>query len=110
MDAVPQLSEGCLQRLLSADASDNEWEKGHIVQILSLKKIQSAQPTSAPDRYRLIVSDGLVYTQAMLAVQLAYMVDDGQLNKNTVVKVERLTCNNVSNKRCFYRYRSYFTL
>lgn len=103
MDATPYLSHGCLKRLLSADSGDNEWEMGHNLQILSLKKIQNAQGSSASDRYRLIVSDGESYTQAMLAVQLTHMVDDGQLNKNTVVKVERLTCNNVSNKRCVRR-------
>ena len=32
MDATPQLSSGCLQRILSAEAGDNnEWEKGHIL-------------------------------------------------------------------------------
>ena len=100
MDAVPQLSEGALKRLVSAESGDSEWEAGHILQILSLKKIATANPqSSAPDRYRLIVSDGLNYSQAMLATQLNYMVDEGQLQKNTVVKLERVTCNVVSNKR-----------
>ncbi|KAI5119936.1 hypothetical protein M0805_002125 [Coniferiporia weirii] len=98
---APELSAGSLKNLLAAEAGDNKlWEAKHILQILSLKKIGNAREGSgSPDRYRLIVSDGENYTQAMLATQLTPMVDDGQLVKNTVVCVEKLTCNNVQNKR-----------
>ncbi|KAH8117078.1 replication factor-a protein [Phellopilus nigrolimitatus] len=99
--ALPQLTSGSLNRLLSAAPGDNDlWEAGHVLQILSLKKIGAAREGSnGPDRYRLIVSDSANYTQAMLATQLTHMVDEGALQKNTVIKVEKLTCNNVQNKR-----------
>lgn len=100
MDDEPQLSGGILQRLLNASAEENYlWEQRHIVQLLSLKKISQTRENGSPDRYRLVVSDGVNYTHAMLATQLTHMVEEGQLNKNTVVAVEKLTCNMVQSKR-----------
>ena len=101
MDDEPQLSGGILERLLTAAPEENNhlWEQKHVVQILSLKKIGSSRDSISPDRYRLVVSDGDKYTHVMLATQLTRMVEDGQLTKNTVVAVEKLTCNMVQNKR-----------
>lgn len=100
MDDEPQLSAGILKRLLNASADENYlWEQKHVIQLLSLKKISNTRPDSGTDRYRLVVSDGAVYTHVMLATQLTPLVEDGLLNKNTVVEVEKLTCNMVQNKR-----------
>ena len=43
--------------------------------------------------------DGINYTQSMLATQLNHMVEDGELKKYTIVKVEKLSCNIVQSKR-----------
>lgn len=95
-----QLTTGSIERLLSVAPGDNElWETGHVLQLLSLKKIGAAREGAAPDRFRLVVSDGVHYTQAMLATQLTGMVDEGEIAKYSVVKVEKLTCNNVQNKK-----------
>ncbi|KAL5511367.1 STE23_2 [Sanghuangporus vaninii] len=77
------------------------WEVGHVFQLVSLKKIGAAREGSVPDRYRIVISDGINYTQAMLATQLNHMVEDGELKKNSIVKVEKLTCNVVQSKRVF---------
>jgi replication factor A1 len=96
----PELTRGSLTKLLGGPSEDNGlWEAGHVLQILSLKKIGPAREGGGPDRYRLVISDGVHYTQAMLATQLSHMVEGGNLQKNTVMKVEKLTCNLVQSKR-----------
>ena len=96
----PQLSTGSIERLLTADNGDSSlWEAGHTLQLLSLKKIGPVREGAASDRYRLVVSDGKHYTQAMLATQLSSMVDKGSIGKFTVVNIEKLSCNNVQNKK-----------
>ena len=99
--STPQLSTGSLKQLLTAtdDTNSDLWDAGYVFQILSLKKIATARDGSGADRYRLIVSDGAVYSQAMLATQLTHMIEEEKLRKNTIIKVDRLTCNSVSNKR-----------
>lgn len=95
-----QLSGGTLKQLLTSSDNDQElWEAGHTLQILSLKKIANAREGAGPDRYRIIVSDGEHYAQSMLATQLSFMVDEGQLAKNTIIRVDKLTCNNVQGRR-----------
>ena len=43
---------------------------------------------ASQERFRLIVSDGEHYQQAMLATQLNHLVKDGNLRKFTVVQVD----------------------
>lgn len=56
-----------------------------IVQVLGSKRIASG---ASPDRYRLQLSDGQ-HSQgfSMLSPHLNHLVAEGQLNKNTIIKV-----------------------
>ena len=54
---------------------------------------------SSNDRYRMIVSDGVKFCQAMLTTQLNYVIKDGVVGKNSVFRVNRITGNTVSNRR-----------
>lgn len=45
------------------------------------------------------MSDGIHFIQAMLATQLNSMVHDETIRKHTVVVIEKLSCNNVQEKR-----------
>ena len=67
-----------------------------MVQFLSLKKV-STVPNH--DRYRIIVSHGVNYMQAMLATQLNEKVQENQITKGSIVVIERYTCNYVQEKR-----------
>ena len=54
------------------------------------------------DRYRVIISDGVHFIQAMLATQLNDLVRTNAIGKHTVVVVEKATCNYVQAKRYAY--------
>lgn len=102
MDVDAELTAGSLMKLLNSREDDEQlWSAGHIIQIVSMKKVTNPgrEGQSGMDRYRLIISDGAYFTQAMLATQLNHMVDEERLGKLDVVKVEKLTCNTVQNKK-----------
>ena len=99
--STTELSTGSVKGLVNAEPGDNDlWEADHVLQLASVKKIGPAREGQGPDRYRIVLSDGVNYTQSMLATQLNHLVEDGELKKNTIVKVEKLTCNMVQGKRC----------
>lgn len=104
MDADATVTEHICERLNTA--VDEELvrlqnSRPH-VQVLSIKKIgQSA--SSSGDRYRVIVSDGEYFLQAMLATQINPLVENGQMCKNSIVRLDKFSVNGVKeDKRCAY--------
>ncbi len=94
-----ELTPGTIQRLKTAPSEDLDVLKTeYVVQILSLKKIGAAT-VNGPDRYRIIISDGVYYMQAMLATPLNHMVLDNTLARGSIVALEKLTCNYLKEKR-----------
>lgn len=69
------------------------------VQFLSFKKVAPAAGGANVDRYRIIVSDGEHFVQAMLGTQLNTLIDDGEIEKHSIAVIERFTCNIVQEKR-----------
>ncbi|KAG5645082.1 hypothetical protein DXG03_007173 [Asterophora parasitica] len=94
-----QLTAGCCARLATAPPENEELFNGpHTVQFLSIKKVNAGNPGGV-DRFRIIMSDGINFLQAMLATQLNGMVNDQTIGKHTVAVIEKLTCNYVQEKR-----------
>lgn len=71
-------------------------EQNFPLQVLNVKKVAS---TNGSDRYRLIVSDGIHYMQAMIATQLNDIIMDDKLQRNGYIQVEKYVTNNVQDKR-----------
>jgi len=97
-----QLTAGSCEQLQTAAPSDAAiFDSPHTIQFLSIKKVSNPSTSnSAPvDRYRIIISDGVHFTQAMLATQLNNMVVEGTITKHSVAVVEKATCNTVQGKR-----------
>lgn len=96
-----QLSTGACARLNIAGPEDEELLNNRwTLQVLSVKKVSAQSPTStAPDRNRIIISDGVNFLQAMLATQLNPKVESGEVGKNTVIVVTKLSAQVVFEKR-----------
>lgn len=96
-----QLTSGICSRLNEASPSEiDELGSGYTVQLLSIKKVTANSTAAAPiDRYRIIISDGVHFVQAMLATQLNDLVANSEITKNSVVIIDKLTCNFVGDKR-----------
>ena len=107
-DTTPALSEGICQRLNSGDKDDEVlWNSKPTLQFLSIKKVQPGSTPGAAnspsDRYRIIISDGLHFLQAMLATQLNHLVEDERVGKNTIAVIENMSCQLIQEKRSVYR-------
>ncbi|CAL1288199.1 unnamed protein product [Larinioides sclopetarius] len=83
----PQLTTGAINRILNGEDVANA-----VIQILGCKKI----PGAGNDRYRLLISDGVTGCPfAMLGTQLNHMVANKELEKFTIVRVDKCVCNQV---------------
>ncbi|KAN0128533.1 hypothetical protein V8E53_008361 [Lactarius tabidus] len=103
-----QLTEGICQRLNSGDKDDESlWNSMPTLQFLSIKKVVASgaanpsnnQGASTNDRYRIIISDGQHFLQAMLATQLNYLVEEDRIGKNTIAVIETMSCQHILDKR-----------
>ncbi|KAI0345302.1 replication factor-A protein 1 [Trametopsis cervina] len=95
-----QLTAGICERLQNMNNDEEEALSQSLptLQVLSIKKVGAPSATTA-DRYRVIVSDGEFFLQAMLATQLNKLVEDGDVGKNTIIVIDKFTCNFVQDKR-----------
>lgn len=97
-----QLTAGSCELLQKATPEDVDvFNTQHIMQFLSIKNVgrSTTATSSTPDRYCIIMSDGIHYMKAMLATQLNGMVQDNTIGKHTVAVLEKLTCNYVQETR-----------
>lgn len=85
---------GCTELQATITDEDESIGGDNVIQFLSVKKVGGGA-----DRYRLIISDGIHFIQAMLATQCNYMVDNESITRFTVAAIERASCNLVQNKR-----------
>lgn len=96
MTVEMQLSRGAIEQInRTKDTSGTP-----VVQVCELKKI--SQPNAKPDappRYRLAISDGVHFQQAMLATQLNTLIDQGAIALNTLIKLHDFICNKLHKKR-----------
>jgi replication factor A1 len=98
---MSQLTAGSCARISAAEPEDEDlFTTHHTLQFLSIKKVNPPNSASnAPDRFRIIMSDGIHFVQAMLATQLNSLVQEQQITKNSIAVIEKLTCNYVQEKR-----------
>lgn len=93
-----ELSSGVLERMLNPELGPVSGDP--ICQVLSIKKLQSSTPSvTVSERYRVVLSDGVYYTQAMLSSQLKTLVEQGQLDRNSVIRVLMYTANDVQGRK-----------
>lgn len=102
MATEPQLTAGVCARLEDlSNIDDDLLNSKPTIQFLSFKKVPPTTGIAATvDRYRIIISDGENFLQAMLATQLNHLIDEGEIKKHSIVVIEKFSCNLVQEKRC----------
>eukprot|EP00177_Eucheuma_denticulatum_P005508 GFKZ01010015.1.p1 GENE.GFKZ01010015.1~~GFKZ01010015.1.p1 ORF type:complete len:662 (+),score=94.54 GFKZ01010015.1:285-2270(+) len=91
-----QISHGAISKIYTT----NDVTSRPIVQICEIKKISPPNAsTNAPSRYRLAISDGEHFQQAMLATQLNALINQGQIKVFSLVRLNDFICNKLQNKR-----------
>ncbi|KAJ7480844.1 hypothetical protein FB451DRAFT_153793 [Mycena latifolia] len=83
----PPLSVGACEALSSPTTSAGEAVSANLVlQVLNVRSLSGI----TPPRYRVILSDGLHYFQAMLSSVVAEQFPPSNLQKNAIVGVEKI--------------------
>lgn len=90
-----QLTSGSCVQLQLSSYDEESYTKEHVIQFLSVKRVGLGNS----DRYRLIISDGTHFIQAMLATQYNALVESEEIKRFSVAVIERATCNTVQGKR-----------
>ena len=68
------------------------------LQLVDVRKIPSQNGSGTLDRYRLILSDGQHYQQAMLATQLNHLVESDAVAVNSTIVVKQYVKNAVQGR------------
>lgn len=92
--AANALSHGALSDIFSNKPGREQYP---VVQCLQIKAI-AGQP-GAPERYRLVFSDGANYVQTMLATTANGLVLSGLLQRGTFARLKAYQANAVKGKR-----------
>ncbi|KAM7264105.1 hypothetical protein ACFE04_001788 [Oxalis oulophora] len=64
-----------------------------ILQVTELKLVKTTNQQQATERYRMLVSDGVMMQQGMLGTQMNHLVKDGRLQVGSVVQLNKYVCN-----------------
>lgn len=109
MATEPQLTAGICSRLDDlSNVDDDILNSRPTIQFLSIKKVPPTTGVAATvDRYRIIISDGEHFLQAMLAVQLNHLIDEGEIKKHSIAVIEKFSCNLVQEKRYVRLYNQF---
>lgn len=84
------LTQGAIMRTYQTDDVNHQ----PILQIIDIKKLSSTS-----DRYRLVISDGQHYQQAMLATQLNSLITTQQVKEHCIVRLDEFISNNVAKRK-----------
>lgn len=94
---MSNLTIGAVSAINGPDPASNPSGQNPILQVLQVKKATTSS-NGVPDRYRMVLSDGQHYMQAMLGTQLNYLPEQEQLIKNSIIKLTNYAVNTVQNR------------
>ncbi|ORZ17202.1 hypothetical protein BCR42DRAFT_374342 [Absidia repens] len=92
---MDQVTQGAVKILHDNDLS-NPLHKNCLVQVINVKSIATS---AGGTRYRIIVSDGTHFMQAMLAAVHSPLIDEGQIKKFSIVRLTEAVCNEANNRK-----------
>lgn len=94
------LTEGAISLICKGDvATDNHLMP--VLQVMDLKLVvskQQQQQQQQQQRFRMVLSDGSLTQQGMLATQRNELVTSGLLQIGSVVRLTKFTCNVIQNR------------
>ncbi|KAG2205081.1 hypothetical protein INT47_002175 [Mucor saturninus] len=89
-----QLTAGAIKVLYDDDKSSPLYSDP-FVQVINIKAVAVAGGT----RYRVILSDGIHFMQAMLAASHTSLVENQSLKRNSIIRLKESVCNLLQNRK-----------
>jgi replication factor A1 len=90
---MASLAPGTVHRMVNMMNNKSDPSYQPLLQIIHLKPVGGAA-----DRYRMVLSDGQTFVQAMLATQLNNMVQSNEIQLDSIIRVKDFMTNNVNGK------------
>ncbi|EEB08690.1 DNA replication factor A subunit Ssb1 [Schizosaccharomyces japonicus yFS275] len=87
-----RLSVGSLNKI-NTTSDPSEFPANPVLQVLTVKELNSNPTSGAPKRYRVVFSDSQNYAQSMLSTQLNHLVMENKLVKGAFVQLTQFTVN-----------------
>ncbi|BFG30809.1 hypothetical protein CerSpe_170830 [Prunus speciosa] len=95
-----KLTEGAIMKICTGEYHDETWKP--ILQVLDVRMVNTARSGAQPgpdnERYRVLISDGSHHQQGMLGTQKNTLVQQGLLQKGSIVCLKQFTCTQVQNR------------
>lgn len=92
------LTEGAIELICKGDVTSDS-HLMPVLQVMDLKLVVSKQQQQQQhQRFRMVLSDGSLSQQGMLATQRNELVNSGQLQIGSVVRLIKFTCNVIQNR------------
>ena len=111
MEEAPRLTPGAVVAIW--ELPDGPAMYKPVLQVADLRLVTAKKSTAdaaadsgqqqKPDRFRMLLSDGVHSQQSMLATALNHLVTDGALRRGSIVQLQEITCNNIQGRRCHMR-------
>ncbi|KAF3934837.1 hypothetical protein ABW19_dt0201204 [Dactylella cylindrospora] len=97
MASTGPLSAGALAAIFAAgcESPKDAWSNP-VLQVLLVKKIDAQGNT--PERYRIVLSDGLHFTQGMVGTQINHIMAEGTIDKGSIVRLPEYGTGKVKDK------------
>lgn len=95
---LDSLSKDSISTLVGMKSSSEDTNFKPVVQVLSLKNMGPGANREGQDRFRVILSDGSYFISGMLATQLKRVVDSGELQNNSIVRINDFMNNNIQGR------------
>ena len=94
------LTPGSVRALHDADTAPVPGFEQPTLQVLATKPINSTQnAASTVERWRVVLSDGAHFIQAMLATQLNPLVHSGEISKGKLMRVNSYSMSKMKEKK-----------
>ncbi|EPS44065.1 hypothetical protein H072_1957 [Dactylellina haptotyla CBS 200.50] len=90
------LSAGSLAAIFAGVENPKDAWKDPVLQVLLVKKIEAQGNT--PQRYRIVLSDGLHFTQGMVATQINHIFAEGNIDKGSIIRLPEFGTGKVKEK------------
>ncbi|KAL0074868.1 putative replication factor-A protein 1 [Phycomyces blakesleeanus] len=91
---MEQLTKNAIKNFFE-DKGDLPENNLPVVQVINIKRI----PTATGLRYRLVISDGNHFMQAMLSAAQGGLIESGQIDKNSIIKILKSNPNSLQGRR-----------
>ena len=88
------ITSGAVQRIYLYDTTP-----GSVVQVLDIRRLSTAGNSMAVVRFRLVVSDGRHYQQAVVVTELNARIESGEVETLGLIKLTEVSCQVVAGRR-----------